>query len=143
MHVTNRLLHELDLKAHGSIVDLAKQAEICFPHIYAALRNEKSISVGHLERLGDVLGMELVWRKKAQDKKVTLEGKMETGVYIRAKVGSKFESIDIGDERLPAPELLRWLGTLPDDAILRTVDKAKELIAAADKEAVFRARKRV
>ena len=58
---------------------------------------------------------------------------MNTGIYIRAKVDNKFGSIDIGDDRLPAPELLRWLATLPDDAILRTVDRAKETIKRAAK----------
>lgn len=60
---------------------------------------------------------------------------MNTGIYIRAKIDNKWESIDIGDDRLPAPELLRWLAGLPDDAILRTVDRAKETIATASRVA--------
>jgi hypothetical protein len=50
---------------------------------------------------------------------------LDTGIYIRAKIAGKWESIDIGDDRLPAPELLRWLVTLPNDAIIRTIDRVK------------------
>ena len=60
----NHLLHELKLKENGGVVQTCEKAEMWHPHVYACLRNEKSISVGHLERLGDVVGMELVWRKK-------------------------------------------------------------------------------
>jgi hypothetical protein len=63
-NLPNRLLHELDLKGHGGIVQVCEKADIWYPHIYTCLRNEKTISVALLERLGAVLGMELVWRKK-------------------------------------------------------------------------------
>jgi hypothetical protein len=59
----NHLLHELNLRAHGSIPAVCKQANVWFPHVYACLRNEKDISVALLEKLGDALGMELVWRR--------------------------------------------------------------------------------
>ena len=59
----NHLLHELNLRAHGSIPAVCKQANVWFPHVYACLRNEKDISVALLEKLGDTLGMELVWRR--------------------------------------------------------------------------------
>jgi hypothetical protein len=57
---------------------------------------------------------------------------LNTGIYIRARVAGKYESIDIGDDRLPAPELLRWLTSLPDDAILRTIDRAKLAAEASE-----------
>ena len=59
----NHLLHELNLRAHGSIPAVCKQANVWFPHVYACLRNEKVINVALLEKLGDALGMELVWRR--------------------------------------------------------------------------------
>lgn len=34
---------------------------------------------------------------------------METGIFIRAKVEGKWESVDIGDSRLSAVETLSWL----------------------------------
>jgi hypothetical protein len=64
----NHLLHELNLKAHGSIPAVCKQANVWFPHVYACLRDEKVISVALLEKLGDALGMELVWRRVRQKK---------------------------------------------------------------------------
>lgn len=60
---------------------------------------------------------------------------MNTGIYIRAMIETRAESIDIGDHRLPADQLLRWLATLPDDAILRTIDKVKDAMKDAAKSA--------
>jgi hypothetical protein len=61
--LSNHLLHELNLRAHGGVPAVCKQANVWFPHIYACLRGEKVISVVLLEKLGDALGMELVWRR--------------------------------------------------------------------------------
>lgn len=36
---------------------------------------------------------------------------VETGIYIRAKIGDRFETIDIGDARLPMNEFCKWLFT--------------------------------
>lgn len=55
---------------------------------------------------------------------------METGIFIRAMIGNKAESIDIGDPRLSTEQLLRWLATLEDDVVLRTMDKVRECFAA-------------
>jgi hypothetical protein len=58
---------------------------------------------------------------------------MNTGIYIRAIIEGRPESIDIGDTRLPADELLRWLTTLPDDSVLRTIDVAREAVRVTAK----------
>ena len=34
---------------------------------------------------------------------------METGIFIRAEIEGKWESVDIGDERIPDKEILLWL----------------------------------
>ena len=34
---------------------------------------------------------------------------METGILIRANVDGGWQSLDIGDERIPDKEILRWL----------------------------------
>jgi len=34
---------------------------------------------------------------------------MDTGVFIRANIGQKYESVDIGDPRLSNEELTRFL----------------------------------
>jgi hypothetical protein len=52
-------------------------------------------------------------------------GNLDTGIYIRAQIDGKWESIDIGDARTPAPVVLRWLAGFSDDAILRTMDRVK------------------
>jgi hypothetical protein len=67
-NLPNRLLHELDLKAHGGVPYVCAKADVWFPHVYACLRNEKTISVAILERLGHVVGKELVWRNIRQKK---------------------------------------------------------------------------
>jgi len=39
-----------------------------------------------------------------------------TGIYIRAEIDGKWESVDIADPRLPEDQLVRWLrgGTAPE-----------------------------
>jgi hypothetical protein len=56
---------------------------------------------------------------------------METGIYIRAIIAGRGDSIDIGDPQLSAEQLLRWLAGLPDDQILVTMDRVREAINAA------------
>lgn len=34
---------------------------------------------------------------------------IETGIYIRAMINGKWESVDIGDDRLSDKEVLKWL----------------------------------
>ncbi len=34
---------------------------------------------------------------------------METGIFIRAQVDGKWDSVDIGDVRLPDAEIATWL----------------------------------
>ena len=60
----NHLLHELDLRNKGGVVQICKEADVWYPHIYRCLRNERVVSIPALEQLGAVLGLELVWRKK-------------------------------------------------------------------------------
>jgi hypothetical protein len=43
----------------------------------------------------------------------------DTGIFIRARVGDRWESVDIGDPRLPLATVLGWLDTLDRDALLR------------------------
>ena len=43
---------------------------------------------------------------------------METGIYIRAEIDGKWESVDIGDERLPNEQVLAWLRSRGGDNIL-------------------------
>lgn len=64
----NHLLHELNLKENGGVVQISKEADVWYPHIYRCLRNERLISITALEQLGAVLGLELVWRKKKRNR---------------------------------------------------------------------------
>ena len=34
---------------------------------------------------------------------------METGIFIRAQIGGKWDSVDIGDSRLSDKQVLDWL----------------------------------
>jgi hypothetical protein len=34
---------------------------------------------------------------------------METGIFIRAQIDGKWDSVDIGDPKLPDAEVLKWL----------------------------------
>lgn len=34
---------------------------------------------------------------------------MKTGIFIRAQLNGHYESVDIGDKRLPTDEILAWL----------------------------------
>lgn len=34
---------------------------------------------------------------------------MKTGIFIRAEIDGKWESVDIGDERVPDEDVLYWL----------------------------------
>jgi hypothetical protein len=43
----------------------------------------------------------------------------ETGIYIRAKIGERWESVDIGDPRLPDAEVEQWLRSLPTEGLIR------------------------
>lgn len=52
---------------------------------------------------------------------------MNTGVYIRAKIDGRWESIDIGDTRLPADVLLRWLVTLSNEGVIRVIERVREV----------------
>ena len=36
---------------------------------------------------------------------------MKTGIFIRAKVNGKWDSVDIGDVRLPDAEVATWLSS--------------------------------
>lgn len=45
----------------------------------------------------------------------------ETGIYIRAKVENKWQSVDIGDPRLPDKEVSDWLRKGGPEMCLRTV----------------------
>jgi hypothetical protein len=65
---------------------------------------------------------------------------METGIFIRAFIALRPESVDIGDRRLSAEQLLRWLAGLKDDQILVTMDKVRAAIEAAAEESVAKPR---
>lgn len=34
---------------------------------------------------------------------------METGIFVRAEIGGKWQSVDIGDPRFTDKEVLKWL----------------------------------
>lgn len=62
---------------------------------------------------------------------VNLKGveEMNTGIFIRAIPlhGEKYESVDIGDPRLRANELLIWLATQSDEGVLRAINRVREV----------------
>jgi len=46
---------------------------------------------------------------------------MTTGIYLRVRIGSRWESVDIGSPTMPIDALLAWLGGLDAGALRRTV----------------------
>lgn len=59
---------------------------------------------------------------------------MVTQILIRACIGSKWESVDIGDPKLSADQLLRWMASKDDEYILQVIKIARETILYGDKE---------
>jgi hypothetical protein len=57
---------------------------------------------------------------------------MDTGIFIRAfisantDIGGRMESVDIGDSRLRADQLLEWLLSKDDTFILRVMNICRE-----------------
>lgn len=58
---------------------------------------------------------------------------MNTGFYIRAKIDGRWESIDIGDTRLSADVLLRWLVTLSNESLISVIEHVREVEASNEK----------
>lgn len=53
---------------------------------------------------------------------------MNTGMFIRAQIDGKWQSIDIGDPRLPADKLLEWLVTLPPSGVAVVYERVKDIV---------------
>jgi hypothetical protein len=54
-----------------------------------------------------------------------------TGIFIRARKrnhASGYDSIDIGDQRLNAPELLSWMAALDDASLMRVMDFVRAIV---------------
>jgi hypothetical protein len=59
---------------------------------------------------------------------------ISTGIFIRVEIGGRWQSIDIGDPRLNAEQLLEWLVNLSDEGVLRAVRRAEAVIAQVEGE---------
>ena len=58
-------------------------------------------------------------------------GSFSTGIFIRARKrnhASGYDSIDIGDQRLTAPELLRWMAALDNASLMRVMDFIRAIV---------------
>jgi hypothetical protein len=66
------------------------------------------------------------------------EGKLDTGIYIRAYLRGKAKSVDIGDANLDAEQLLRWLAGLPDEGVLRAIETVRTVIAVDNVNARYK-----
>ncbi len=53
---------------------------------------------------------------------------IDTGIFIRAQIEGRWQSLDIGDPRLTAEQLLRWLVELSPSQLVRTFDLVREKI---------------